>query len=156
MSWYVMLLLCYNKKKGDEIMKYLKKPRSVNELKRRIHDYFESRLSAVVDKNGIPMTDIDGEVVKKVAIPYTVTGLALALGCESREELSSFENPEMQRYIKMSIMKIEEYAEERLFNKEAFSGVKLFLSVNFERWRNAEATDDGDFELPESIQRWTV
>ena len=111
----------------------------------------------MTDKNGVPLTDENGNIIKKVALPYTLTGLALAVGCESREELFSFEDPEMSRYIKMSVMRVEEYAEERLFSKEAFSGVKLFLAVNFDRWRDgAEAVDTEDYELPESFGRWAV
>lgn len=138
-------------------MTYKKKPTTLNELKRRIDDYFKSRLAPMTDKNGIPLTDENGCIIKKVAFPYTLTGLALAVGCESREELFSFEDPEMSRFIKMSVMRVEEYAEERLFSKEAFSGVKLFLAVNFDRWRDgAETVESEDCELPESFGRWAV
>ncbi len=138
-------------------MTYKKKASTLNELKKRVDGYFESRLSPVTDKNGIPVTDENGKIIKKISLPYTLTGLALAVGCESRDELFSFDDPEMNRYMKMSVMKVEEYAEERLFNKEAFSGVKLFLAVNFDRWREGTETSDEDsYELPEGIRGWTV
>ena len=139
-------------------MTYKRKPNTLNELKRRIDDYFKSRLAPVTDKNGIPLTDEDGKIIQKIVLPYTLTGLALAVGCESREELLSFDNPDMARFVKMSIMKVEEYAEERLFSKEAFSGVKLFLSVNFDRWRDGTDTSDelDGYNIPEDFKKWTV
>lgn len=138
-------------------MTYKKKAATLTELKRRVAEYFESRLAPVTDKNGVPLIDENGNIIKKIALPYTLTGLALAVGCESREELFSFENPEMNRFMKMSALKVEEYAEERLFSKEAFSGVKLFLAVNFDRWREDDTSiDDEVGELPDSIKRWTV
>ena len=139
-------------------MNYKKKPKTLGELRRRIDAYFNSRLTPILDKSGVPVTDEKGEMIKKITLPYTLTGLALALGCESREELLSFENPEMSRYVKMSVLKVEEYAEERLFSKEASSGVKLFLAVNFDRWSDnsvSESSDD-DYILPESIGKWSV
>ncbi len=138
-------------------MTYKKKANTLNELKKRVDGYFESRLAPVTDKNGVPITDECGKIIKKVSLPYTLTGLALAVGCESRDELFTFEDPEMNRFMKMSVLKVEEYAEERLFNKEAFSGVKLFLAVNFDRWRDgADTCDEDSYELPESVRGWTV
>ena len=58
--------------------------------------------------------------------------------------------------MRMSAMRVEEYAEERLFSKEAFSGVKLFLAVNFDRWSDGEAVDEGEYELPDSVKGWSV
>ena len=138
-------------------MTYKKKAGTLAELKKRVAEYFESRLAPVTDKNGVPLIDENGKIIKKTALPYTLTGLALAVGCESREELFSFEDAEMNRFMKMSALKVEEYAEERLFSKEAFSGVKLFLAVNFDRWRDDDTSIDDEMgELPDSIKRWTV
>ena len=138
-------------------MTYVKKAKSMRELKRRVDGYFESRLAPALDKNGVPLVDENGQVIKRVALPYTLTGLALAVGCNSREELFTFKNKEMDRYIRTAVLRVEEYAEERLFSKEAFSGVKLFLAVNFDRWRDGtDSVDEGDYELPEGVRGWTV
>ena len=137
-------------------MTYKKKAKTLNELKLRVKEYFDSRLAPVTDKNGIPLTDENGCIIKKISLPYTLTGLALAVGCESREEMFTFENEEMNRFMRMSAMRVEEYAEERLFSKEAFSGVKLFLAVNFDRWSDGEAVDEGEYELPDSVKGWSV
>lgn len=138
-------------------MTFKKKPKNFNEVKKRVEEYFHSRLAPVLDKNGNIMIDDKGEVIKKITLPYTITGLALAVGVESREDLFRFEDPEINRFLKMSVMRVEEYAEERLFSKEAFSGVKLFLSVNFDRWGDASLeTDEDDYTMPDAFAKWTV
>ncbi len=137
-------------------MKHTDVPKTTKELEKRIEKYFSSRLSPLVDKNGDAVLDDNGKPQMKNTLPYTLTGLALALGLESREALFSFEDEKMQRLVKMAVLRIEEYAEERLFSKEAFSGVKLFLSVNFDRWRDSEKESDEDYLLPEEVKEWTV
>ncbi len=139
-------------------MTYKKKPTNLNELRKRVESYFKSRLVPMTDKNGVPICDENGKVIEKTGLPYTLTGLALAIGCETRDELFTFENEEMQRFIRMSVLKVEEYAEERLFSKEAFSGVKLFLATNFDRWREGaeKIGDDDDYVIPDGYNRWTV
>ena len=148
----------YNGTERSGEMNYKRAPKNLNEIKKRVEEYFRSRLAPVMDKNGNVLTDEKGEIIKKVSLPYTVTGLALAVGVESREELFKFEDPEINRFLKMSVMRVEEYAEERLFSKEAFSGVKLFLAVNFDRWNDADSgeSEDGDYTLPEAFEKWTV
>lgn len=86
-------------------------------------------------------------------MPCTVTGLALALGLESREELYLFKEKEKRRLINRALLRIEEYAEERLFSKEGFSGIKMYLITNFERWqdKNEGETDAG---IPDSVSKW--
>lgn len=143
--------------KGVVSMTYKKAPRNLNEVKKRVGEYFDSRLTPVYDKNGNIILDENGEVLKKTTLPYTLTGLALAVGLDSREELFKFEDPEIDRYLRMSAMKVEEYAEERLFSKEAFSGVKLFLAVNFDRWGDGVSEDEiDDYSIPEGFGKWTV
>lgn len=138
-------------------MNYKKTPKNLKEIKSRVEEYFKSRLAPVTDKNGNILTDENGEIIKKVALPYTLTGLALAVGLDSREELFKFEDPEINRYLKMSAMKVEEYAEERLFSKEAFSGVKLFLAVNFDRWNDGVNDEESnEYSVPEYFEKWTV
>ena len=137
-------------------MKHKKAPKTAKELEKRINKYFQSRTSPLVDKNGCAVLDEDGNAQMKSTLPYTLTGLALSLGLDSREALFSFEDEDMRRLVKMAVLRVEEYAEEKLFSKEAFSGVKLFLSVNFERWQNNEKDTDEDYVLPEEVKEWTV
>jgi len=143
--------------KGSVIMKIKSTPKTPKELQKRIDEYFNSRMTEQYSKNGELLLDVTGKPVKRVEFPYTLTGLALSLGLDSREALFSFENKEMARLVKMAVMKIEEYAEEKLFSKESFSGVKLFLSVNFERWQDKGDDDfDGEYIIPEEAKKWSV
>lgn len=104
-------------------------------VKNRVEAYFLSRLSPKTDKDGKPVLDENGEPVMVSARPLTVTGLTLALGLSSRDELFSFKSKKTRALIRTALMKIEESAEEKLFTKEYFNGAKLFLEVNFNRWR---------------------
>ena len=132
-------------------------PKTPAELERRIKKYFNSRVREQYGKNGELMLDSRGKPIKKADVPYTLTGLTLALGLDSREALWGFENEEMVHLVKMAVMKIEEYAEEKLFSKEAFSGVKLFLAVNFDRWQDKVTdTEEEDYVIPEEVKKWSV
>ncbi|MBR5459374.1 MAG: hypothetical protein IKV53_00780 [Clostridia bacterium] len=131
-------------------------PKNARELEKRIDKYFKSRLREQIGKNGEVVLDSHGKPIKNQDIPFTLTGLALALGLDSREALYSFEDEEMQRLVRRAVMRIEEYAEERLFSKDSFSGVKLFLTVNFDRWQdNGESVED-EYLLPEEAKKWSV
>lgn len=132
-------------------------PKTPKELQKRIDSYFNSRMSEQYNKNGELILDVQGTPVKKVEFPYTLTGLALALGLDTREALFTFENEEMARIVRMAVMRVEEYAEEKLFSKEAYSGVKLFLSVNFDRWQDkAQDADGEEYVIPEEAKKWSV
>lgn len=114
-------------KKGDKVLK----KREYETVKKQISDYFSQRLDP---KSKNP----DGSSAAVFIRPLTVTGLALALGLSSREELFSFKDKKTKELIEKSLMKIEENAEEKLFTKEYYQGAKLFLEVNFKRWGKSE------------------
>ncbi len=112
-----MRVLQWRKKKGTAVKKL-----KYEELREAINAYFAQRSAK--------------------DLPPTVTGLALALGFSSREELTRFKDQKRSRLIQKALMKIENNAEEKLFTKEHFSGAKLFLEVNFSRW-SAESREEG-------------
>ena len=129
-------------------IKYTKPPKNQKELRERIEGYFASREGTKYDKSGN---------AQSVTFPYTVTGLCIALGLNSRDELFSFKDEKMQVLVNIALLKIEEYAEEKLFSKEAGAGVKLFLAVNFDRWNDKETASEEsfDFLLPDEVVRWS-
>lgn len=106
-------------------------------LSRAIETYFASLTrpmlnaagEAVADKNGAPL------MVSRAA---TVSGLALFLGYRSREELERIGTKKEKALVERALLRIEAAAEEKLFEKDCFQGAKLFLSVNFKRWRTQE------------------
>ena len=118
--------------------------------KERIEGYFLSRRVPRLDKNGEICRNGAGEIQYDEK-PCTVSGLVLALGLSRREELDAVP-PAVRELVDRALLRIEESAEEKLFQKDSFQGTKLFLATNFPRWQGAVAeaaeTDDrGVFAL---------
>ena len=102
----------------------------------------------VMDKRGVPI--IAG------AHPPTVTGLARALGLTSRRALMNYQKKkEFADTIARAKTRCEEYAEERLYDKDGQRGAIFLLKCGF-RWnkdgKDSEASDNsadcGVVELP--------
>ena len=110
--------------------------RSAEEVNTKIERYFRSCE---------PVQAVDDECAPIYAVqevPLTVSGLAIALGFGSREELLSYRGkPFAENAIRSALLRIENYAEERLFDKGQSSGAKYFLEGNFKAW-----SEDGDGE----------
>lgn len=125
------------------------------EVQKRIKAYFDSRYGPVLDRNKAPVTDENGNTMYEITNPPTLSGLALWLGLDEREKLTSFtKNKAIIHDVKCAVLKIEEYAEERLFFKDAnTAGIKLYLAVNFKRWSGEELNADDD-ELPQEYNKW--
>ncbi|MBQ9544300.1 MAG: hypothetical protein IJV00_04150 [Clostridia bacterium] len=121
--------------------------KNYEQIKKRVEAYFLSRLTPKTDKDGKPVLDENGDPVMVSARPMTVTGLTLAIGLTSRDELNTFKSKKTRALIREALMKIEESAEEKLFTKEYFNGAKLFLEVNFNRWRSDGEEDFEGSEL---------
>ncbi len=117
------------------------KEKTLEMWRREIDGYFSGCEGPRLDKNGNVLTDGEGKMLLTVTKPYTVTGLAYALGLESREALLAVEG-KPGALIRRALLKIEEYAEQQLFFKESHAGSKLFLAVNFERWRDSEPVSE--------------
>ena len=73
----------------------------------------------------------------------TVTGLALALGFSSRTALLEYDGRKSYcEVITQALSRVEEYAEEKLFDKGQYSGAKFFLANNFRGWNDKPPDDD--------------
>lgn len=119
------------KQKSDPIFK------NAEDIKARIERYFRScEPVQAVDDECAPVFDKNGAPVYAVQeVPLTVSGLAIALGFGSREELLSYRGkPFAESAIRSALLRIENYAEERLFDKGQSSGAKYFLEGNFKSW----------------------
>lgn len=127
------------------------------ELKEKIDAYFDSRMSVKTDKNGQPVTDGSGKPVTVCDKPLTVTGLTLALGLSDRNELFGFRSRGCRELISRALMIIEDSAEEKLFTKEYFNGAKLFLEVNFDRWKKnaGQESDPADILGESGCDKWS-
>lgn len=117
--------------------------KTVEEMQARIDAYFNSCYGEyVIDDEGNLMTDKNGHPVMTKPRPLTITGLALALGFTGRQALLNYEDKEeFVDTIKKAKSRIEQYAEERLFDKDGVNGAKFNLSNNFKGWSEKQQID---------------
>ena len=118
--------------------------KSPEEMQQKIDAYFE-------DCKGHPLTDGDGRIVfnkygEPVFIdvkPLTVTGLALALGFTTRQALLNYQGRAAYKaIIEAAKLKIENYAEMRLYDKDGWNGAKFNLQNNFRNWDADKAAQE--------------
>ena len=116
---------------------------TVEAMQEKIDQYFEHcRGTIVLDKNGDPLLDKYGNVVRDGVEPLTVTGLALALGFTSRQALLNYQaKPEFVDTVTRAKTMIEKYAECRLYDKDGVNGAKFALANNFEGWKEKQAIE---------------
>ena len=117
--------------------------KTVEEMQRVIDKYFDDCMGEyITDDEGNLMTDKNGHPVMTKPRPLTITGLALALGFTGRQALLNYEDKEeFVDTIKRAKSRIEQYAEERLFDKDGVNGAKFNLSNNFKGWSEKQQID---------------
>lgn len=107
------------------------------QMQAKIDEYFdECRGEVLTDKDGMPLYDKNGIELRVGVRPLTITGLALALGFNSRQALLNYQaKDEFHDTIMRAKAKVECYAEERLFDKDGANGAKFSLANNFDGWK---------------------
>ena len=123
--------------------------KTVQVLQEKIDAYFESCWEdvPVMTARGTYLTrknpETGGEelvTIRQQVKPYTITGLAVALGT-TRETLLDYEDrDEYSDTIKMAKARIEQYAEEQLFKAKNPAGAIFNLINNYKRWSNKQET----------------
>lgn len=95
------------------------------------------------DENGcVVFTDKGFPVYTVFPKPPTVTGLALALGFNSRQALLNYQGKkEFHDTVTRAKSRVEEYAETRLFDKDGANGAKFSLANNFKGWTDKAEVD---------------
>lgn len=113
------------------------------EIQEKIDAYFEECKGTVLtDKDGMPMLDKYGMPIVINAKPLTITGLAIALGFNSRQTLLNYQDKdEFMDTITRAKAIVEQYAEERLFDKDGANGAKFSLANNFEGWKEKQSIE---------------
>lgn len=126
------------------------KYKSVEEITEKIEKYFkECKGELLRDDQGNPILDKYGNPIVVGSRPPTVTGLALALGFSTRTSLLNYQaKAEFVDTITRAKTRVEQYAEERLFDKDGVLGAKFSLANNFKNW-----SDKPKSELDEEEQR---
>lgn len=138
---------------GENVGMPMGKPpmyKTVDEIEEKIEKYFK-------DCKGYPLTDSKGkQMFNKFGSPVfidvhppTVTGLALALGFTSRQALLNYQaKPEFVDTITRAKARVEQYAEERLFDRDGSNGAQFSLRNNFKGWDTDKKNDDsGDGKI---------
>lgn len=113
---------------------------TAEEMQEKIDEYFEACKGRVLmDDNGEPYVDKHGHPIVVDVRPLTITGLALALGFNSRQALLNYQaKDEFHDTIMRAKAKVECYAEERLFDKDGANGAKFSLANNFDGWKEKQ------------------
>ena len=124
--------------KGGRPPKYKKK----EEIEGLIEKYFkECEGKPYIMDDGEPLRDKNGDVILLGAKPPTMTGLALAIGFNSRQSLLNYQGkPEFMDSITRAKAKVEEYAESRLYDRDGAKGAEFSLKYNF-KWAQEEKKD---------------
>lgn len=125
--------------------------KSAEALKKKIDQYFTwCEGSPLTDPNtGRPMFTKQGIPVYKDVHPPTMAGLANALGI-SRPTLLSYSGKKVfEDIIDDAKRRVEQYAEERLFDKDGSAGARFSLQNNFDGWKDEKeisisAAEDDD------------
>jgi len=114
------------------------------ELEKAIDAYFKDcEGTALKDNDGNAVCDKYGQPVIINRRPPTVTGLALALGFNSRQTLLNYQGrKQFMDTITRAKSKCEEYAESRLYDKDGVNGAKFSLTNNFKNWSEHPVEDD--------------
>ncbi len=118
---------------------------SVEEIEAKIEAYFKKcEGEPLLDDQGNAVTDKRGVPIFVNRHPPTVTGLALALGFNTRLSLLRYQGKkEFVNTITRAKSLVEQYAEERLFDRDGVQGAKFSLVNNFKGWSEKPA-DDGE------------
>ena len=117
--------------------------KSKEEIQEKIDAYFkECEGRVLTDAEDNPLVDKYGYVIRVDTRPLTITGLALALGFTSRQALLNYQaKAEFVDTITRAKARVEQYAEERLYDKDGANGAKFNLANNFEGWKERQQID---------------
>lgn len=120
--------------------------KSKEEIQEKIDKYFEECEGKVLeDKDGNPILNKYGGVIIIGSKPPTVTGLALALGFSTRQSLLNYQaQDEFLDTITRAKSRVEQYAEERLFDRDGSHGAQFSLRNNFKGWKSKDIEETED------------
>lgn len=113
---------------------------SPEEMQEKIDEYFKlCEGEPLLDSDGVPMRNKYGKIIRDGRKPPTITGLALALGFASRQALLNYEAKDtFYDTITRAKSRVEQYTEERLFDKDGNAGAKFSLMNNFKGWKEQQ------------------
>lgn len=122
------------------------KYKTKEEIEEKIELYFKQCEGEVLkDNNGEMIFDKFGRPIVLNVKPPTVTGLALALGFTTRQALLNYQGKkEFVDTITRAKSLVEQYTEERLFDRDGASGAQFSLRNNFSGWNQDKQVTELD------------
>jgi hypothetical protein len=122
--------------------------KSKEELDKAIEEYFDGcqkPKTVIKDVEGVPteveIKDAEGNPIMEQVRPFTMSGLAYALGI-TRETLLEYADRDMfSDSIKKAKARCEQYVEEALFDKGKSNGARFNLINNYSRWKDKTEVD---------------
>lgn len=125
------------------------KYKSPKQMQKAIDAYFDACSGVMLtDDEGKAVLDKYGAPIYLNSHPPTVTGLALALGFTSRQALLNYQAKDnFVDTVTRAKSRVEQYTEERLFDRDGVQGAKFSLVNNFAGWQEkgpAEREDKRD------------
>lgn len=112
------------------------------DMQKDIQEYFDSCWQYKFNKDGEVVVDEYGNPILMQSKPYTMSGLARAIGMDRRTLLNYEKRDEFFPTIKEARKLIEEYAESRLYDSNGSRGAMFNLQNNFDDWRDKKEIDN--------------
>lgn len=117
-----------------------KKYTEVDTMQKKIDEYFDSCFRPMIVKGEL-IRDDKGKIINEQFKPFTICGLANALDMDRRSLLNYEKDKEFFPTIIRAKRKCEQYAEERLFDKDGVNGAKFSLINNYSKWREKQEVE---------------
>ncbi len=116
-----------------------------NTIQKKIDEYFSSlEPDYQYDSDGNILTDKSGIPVLTERQPATLSSLAYAIGCSSRQEFEKIRKRRITKnIIERALLRLEAYTERMLFDKSASAGAKFLLESDFNRQTDSESQSGG-------------
>ncbi|MDD3231137.1 MAG: terminase small subunit [Oscillospiraceae bacterium] len=114
-----------------------RKYKSAEQMQVAIDAYFKKcEGTPLLDEKHNPVLNKSGYPITFNRKPPTVTGLALALGFNSRQALLNYQarSKSFNDALMRAKSRCEEYTESRLYDKEGSNGAQFSLRNNFKGW----------------------
>lgn len=126
--------------------------KSVEELQAKIDAYFtQCAGEPLLDANGDPVL-YKGVPVITGTHPPTVTGLAVALGFSGRQALLNYQaKKQFVDTITRAKARCEEYAEQRLYDRDGANGAQFSLRCNFGWNDKAPPAEEGEVKILDDL-----
>lgn len=126
--------------------------KDVDHMRVLIEKYFDSCFAPVIDRRtGNVVYDENGDIKKHQVKPFTISGLALALGFYDNAQMDGYlrrslrggDSPEFARILSQAKQRVREFAECKLYDRDAQKGAQYICSVMF---KETTAKEDSDIE----------